>query len=64
MRKFILEIQLLRNLQIEFEQNSNHENTLALVKQEIIIDELLSALLYIIDSPDKELRDLLNTCSN
>ena len=64
MRKFILEIQLLRNLQVMFEQDSSHENTLALVKQEIIIDELLSALLCIIDRPDKELRELLYTCSN
>ena len=64
MKKFVLEIQLLRSLQIKFEEDPNHENTFNLVKQEIIIDEILEILLAHISQPDSEYRDFAANCQN
>lgn len=64
MKKFIQEIQLLRSLQIKFEEDPTHENTLELVKQEIIIDRILEVLLANINQPDSGYRDFAANCEN
>lgn len=64
MKKFILEIQLLRSLQNKFEEDPTHENTLNVVKQEIIIDEIIEILLTHINQPDSEYRDFAANCEN